>query len=147
MRQPRALLWGVYARAEGLLRASTRGWAFSFALLLLTVGSFSCASKSQQIPQGSNTTANANAGAALGNAVAAGVIWATGGGCRLQGCPYGSYCSGDSGFCQVRKCSEGCPPSTVCNEGLDRCQAAAPAKVPNDFLPVDNKIATPPTVH
>jgi hypothetical protein len=101
---------------------------------------------SSQIPQGQTVPAAQGGEAAL-TAVAAGVIWAAGGGCRLQGCPYGSFCNNDSGFCQVKKCSEGCPAMTVCNEGLDRCQAAPPARVPNDFLPQDNKIANPPTVH
>src|ERR1700712_2908254 len=104
------------------------------------------AASSQQIPQGSKVP-NASAGDAIANAVAAGVIWATGGGCKLQGCPYGSYCSYDTGFCQTRKCSEGCPLNTVCNEGLDRCQVASPARPPSDYLPTDNKLLTPPTVH
>ena len=133
----------------GFLRSLARGRAStSFLVALCVFGAVlpACAGSSQQIPQGSNVP-KASGGDALGNAVVAGVIWATGGGCRLQGCPYGSFCSADSGFCQVRKCSEGCPPGSVCNEGLDRCQAAAPARVPNDFLPTDNKIATPPTVH
>ncbi|MDB4974459.1 MAG: hypothetical protein JWN48_2800 [Myxococcaceae bacterium] len=124
-------------------------WSSGLALLggLLGPGLAACgAGTSQQIPQG-NRVPNASAGDAVGNAVIAGVVWAAGGGCRLQGCPYGSYCNHDNGFCQTRKCSEGCPLNTVCNEGLDRCQVAAPAKVPNDFLPTDNRLTTPPTVH
>jgi hypothetical protein len=90
---------------------------------------------------------SANPGLAVGTAVAAGVVWAAGGGCRLQGCPYGSYCDEKSGFCEVRKCSEGCPTMTVCNEGLDRCQAPAPATGPSDRLPQDDKINYPPGSH
>jgi hypothetical protein len=86
------------------------------------------------------------AGAAL-TAVAAGVVWAAGGGCRLQGCPYGSYCNQDSGFCDVRRCEMGCPRDTVCNEGLNRCQVQPPAKSPNDLLPQDNKLNNLPTMH
>jgi hypothetical protein len=92
-----------------------------------------------------SNSANA-AGAAL-TAVAAGVLWAAGGGCRLQGCPYGSYCNKDSGFCDVRRCSLGCPADTVCNEGLDRCQVKPPARAPNDLLPQDDKITNLPTMH
>jgi hypothetical protein len=83
------------------------------------------------------------AGAAV-TAIAAGALWAAGGGCRLQGCPYGSYCNQQTGFCDVRKCSEGCPDGTICNEGLGRCQATPPPKVPNDFLPQDDKRQLPP---
>jgi hypothetical protein len=86
------------------------------------------------------------AGAAL-TAVAAGVVWAAGGGCRLQGCPYGSYCNQDSGFCDVRRCEMGCPRDTVCNEGLNRCQVQPPAQGPSDLLPQDNKLTNLPTMH
>ena len=82
------------------------------------------------------------AGAAV-TAVAAGAVWAAGGGCRLQGCPYGSYCNQESGFCDVRRCDQGCPDGTVCNEGLGRCQASPPPSVPNDFLPQDDKRRPP----
>lgn len=91
-----------------------------------------------------------NVGSAAGagiTAAAAGVLWAAGGGCRLQGCPYGTYCNEKTGFCEVRKCAQGCPDGTVCNEGLDRCQAAPPARAPSDFLPQDNKIQNPPGSH
>jgi hypothetical protein len=85
-------------------------------------------------------------GAAV-TAIAAGAVWAAGGGCKLQGCPYGSYCNQKTGFCDVRKCSEGCPDDTICNEGLGRCQAVPPPKVPNDFLPQDDKRLSPPGTH
>lgn len=91
--------------------------------------------------------ATAAGGAAAGAAVTAGaaaVIWAVGGGCRLQGCPYGSFCNRKSGFCEVRTCAQGCPEGTVCNEGLDRCQAPSPPQTPNDFLPQDDAIQNPP---
>ena len=88
----------------------------------------------------------ANAGAAVGNAAAAGVLWAAGGGCRLQGCPYGTYCDRESGLCEVKKCSEGCPEGTVCNEGLDRCQGAPPPRTPSDRLPQDD-VRNPPGTH
>jgi len=91
-------------------------------------------------------TAVTAAGAGV-TAAAAGVVWAAGGGCRLQGCPYGSYCNQDTGLCDVKKCSEGCPSGTVCNEGLDRCQAPAPASTPNDRLPQDDLIRNPPGSH
>jgi hypothetical protein len=52
------------------------------------------------------------AGAAV-TAIAAGAMWAAGGGCRLQGCPYGSYCNQKTGFCDVRRCNEGCPDGTI----------------------------------
>lgn len=84
------------------------------------------------------------AGAAV-TAIAAGAVWAAGGGCRLQGCPYGSYCNQKTGFCDVRRCDEGCPDGTICNEGLGRCQASPPPSVPNDFLPQDDKRRLPGT--
>jgi hypothetical protein len=96
---------------------------------------------------GGGGTAVSATGGAVGSAAAAGVLWAAGGGCRLQGCPYGSYCDAKSGFCEVKKCSEGCPDGTVCNEGLDRCQGPSPPSTPNDRLPQDNKINNPPGTH
>ena len=72
-------------------------------------------------------------------ATAAATLWAVGGGCKLQGCPYGSYCDKKSGFCDTRTCGEGCQSNTSCNEGLDRCQDPAPASPPNDFLPSDQQ--------
>ncbi len=105
--------------------------------VLLLVGCATPSTPAPGVPGG-------NAGGAALTAVAAGAVWAAGGGCRLQGCPYGTYCDQKSGLCEVKKCSEGCPEATVCNEGLDRCQAAPPAQAPNDFLPQDNRITTPP---
>jgi len=84
------------------------------------------------------------AGAGI-TAAAAGALWVAGGGCRLQGCPYGTYCDEKNGLCDVRRCSEGCPDGTVCNEGLDRCQAPSPPAPPNDFLPTDDKRLLPGT--
>jgi hypothetical protein len=83
------------------------------------------------------------AGAAVVTAIAAGTLWLVAGGCRLQGCPYGSYCNQQTGYCDVRKCEQGCPDGTICNEGLGRCQAPPPPKVPNDFLPQDDKRIPP----
>jgi hypothetical protein len=96
---------------------------------------------------GGSSTAGAPAAGAVVTAVAAGVLWASAGGCKLQGCPYGTYCDKKSGFCEVHKCSEGCPDGTVCNEGLDRCQAPGPGAVPSDRLPQDDKIRNPPLSH
>lgn len=87
------------------------------------------------------------AGDAVINAAAAATLWVAAGGCKLQGCPYGSYCNEKTGYCDTRKCSEGCPPMTVCNEGLDRCQQPPIAKTPTDRLPQDDKIANPPGQH
>jgi hypothetical protein len=86
------------------------------------------------------------AGGANITAIAAGTLWIAGGGCRLQGCPYGSYCNKQSGYCDVRRCDMGCPDGTVCNEGLGRCQAPPPPSTPNDFLPQDSKL-NPPGTH
>lgn len=105
-----------------------------------------CAGR-QAGPNGPGEATAVTAGGAAGTAAAAGVIWAAGGGCRLQGCPYGSYCNRDTGLCDVRKCSQGCPSGTVCNEGLDRCQGPSPANTPNDRLPQDDRIRNPPGSH
>lgn len=90
--------------------------------------------------------AQANYVGAASTAAIAGAAWIAGGGCKLQGCPYGSYCNEKSGYCEVRTCSEGCPEGTVCNEGLDRCQVAPPAQAPSDRLPMDDK-RNPPNTH
>jgi hypothetical protein len=114
--------------------------------LWCALGAAACAG-SQTAPAGLDPATNAgNAGGAVATAAAAAAIWAAGGGCKLQGCPYGSYCNENTGFCDVRKCSDagGCPDGTVCNEGLDRCQMAPPPNTPNDFLPQDNVLTAPP---
>jgi len=97
----------------------------------------------QQVPPQQGGQSGSAAGAAI-TAAAAGTLWVAGGGCRLQGCPYGSYCNQKSAFCDVRSCADGCPEGTVCNEGLGRCQEPARASPPNDFLPQDNKANLPP---
>lgn len=86
------------------------------------------------------------AAGAVATALAAGAVWAIGGGCRLQGCPYGSYCNQKTGYCDVRRCEQGCPEGTICNEGLNRCQVAPPPQLPNDFLPQDDA-RNPPGTH
>ena len=112
--------------------------AFSVCVSLVVSIAFGCAAPTAT--PGPTTSG----GAAAATAGAAAAVWAAGKGCRLQGCPYGSYCNEESGFCEARSCSEGCPENTVCNEGLDRCQAAPPPDTPNDFLPQDDKINNPP---
>lgn len=109
--------------------------------LVALIWTESCGSQ-QVSPQAPSQGATA-AGAVV-TAIAAGTLWAAGGGCRLQGCPYGSYCNQKSGYCDVRSCEQGCPEGTVCNEGLGRCQAPPPPHTPNDFLPQDNKANLPP---
>jgi len=91
----------------------------------------------------SSSTGASVAGGAVVNATVAAAMWAVGKGCNMQGCPYGSYCNKQTGFCDTRRCSEGCPENTVCNEGLDRCQGPQPASTPNDFLPSDQVQYTP----
>ncbi|HVZ34174.1 MAG TPA: hypothetical protein VG963_17225 [Polyangiaceae bacterium] len=118
--------------------------AVSGVWALAAVAVMACAG-AQVAPQGNAAAVNAT-GTAI-TAAAAGVAWVAGGGCKLQGCPYGSYCNMQSGYCAVRRCSLGCPEGTVCNEGLDRCQAHAPPALPNDLLPQDSKLANPPGVH
>lgn len=111
--------------------------------MVLVLGA--CAGSQTVGPGLDPATNTGNAGGAVATAAAAAAIWAAGGGCKLQGCPYGSYCNHKTGFCDVRKCSDvgGCPDGTVCNEGLDRCQAAPPPNTPNDFLPQDS-VTHPP---
>jgi hypothetical protein len=113
--------------------------AASFALTA------SCAAPQPSPPLTGASQGTVAMGAAV-TAIAAGAIWAVGGGCRLQGCPYGSYCNQKSGFCDVRRCDQGCPEGTVCNEGLGRCQASTPLATPNDFLPQDDA-RMPPGTH
>jgi hypothetical protein len=108
------------------LRALALGWA-----IWVSAG---CASS------GNTATYNSgSAGAAVTTAAVAAVAQVTTG-CKFQGCPYGSYCNTKSGFCEARTCGEGCPGNTICNEGLDRCQAPPPPRTPNDFLPQDNRL-------
>jgi hypothetical protein len=106
--------------------------ALSLAWLLMSCGGSAPTPTMAGASQGQIAT-----GAAI-TAIAAGAVWAVGGGCRFQGCPYGSYCNQKTGFCDVRRCDQGCPVDTVCNEGLGRCQASPPPAVPNDFLPQDD---------
>jgi hypothetical protein len=114
--------------------------------LWCALGAAACAGPQAPGPGLNPATNTGNAGGAVVTAAAATALWAAGGGCKLQGCPYGSYCNEKTGFCDVRKCSDasGCPNGTVCNEGLDRCQAAPPPNTPNDFLPQDNVLTAPP---
>jgi hypothetical protein len=83
--------------------------------------------------------------AAINVAVAAAATGAVG--CKFQGCPYGSYCDQNTGWCVARRCGDGCPDGTVCNEGLDRCQAPAPPATPNDWLPTDRPADWFPPMH
>jgi len=91
---------------------------------------------------GSGNTASWNSGsssAAVTTAAVAAVAQVSTG-CKFQGCPYGSYCNTNTGYCEAKTCNQGCPANTVCNEGLNRCQAPPPPKTPNDFLPQDNRL-------
>jgi hypothetical protein len=117
-------------------------------LLALWLGSCGGAAPGYDPATGQAVPASGNVavGGAVATAAAAAVIWATAGGCKLQGCPYGSVCNKKSGFCDVIKCEDGCPDGTICNEGLHRCQAPPPPKTPNDFLPQDSKL-NPPGYH
>lgn len=126
---------------KGLFEAGARALSGLGLLVLLAAGG--CA-PSQIQPQQAGGGQGGSPGLAAATALAAGTLWAAGGGCRLQGCPYGSYCNQKSTFCDVRRCGEGCPEGTVCNEGLGRCQEPARASPPNDFLPQDNKANLPP---
>ena len=111
------------------MRRSAMWLSLSFAL------SWSCGGTSAGIGGG----AGGGTAGAVGTAGAAAVL-SVAGGCKLQGCSYGSYCNKDSGYCDTRKCTdpEGCPPGTVCNEGMNRCQEPGPPNTPNDFLPQDS---------
>ncbi|MFT3926283.1 MAG: hypothetical protein QM778_27305 [Myxococcales bacterium] len=109
------------------LRALALGWA-------IWVSTAGCGAATTQA-----TLASGSPGLALTNAAVAVVAQASTG-CRFQGCPYGSFCNMETGFCEVKKCGDGCPGNTVCNEGLNRCQAPPPPKTPTDFLPQDNQL-------
>ncbi|HEY6878623.1 MAG TPA: hypothetical protein VI299_11425 [Polyangiales bacterium] len=90
---------------------------------------------------------SSNAAGAAATAGAAAVLSVVAG-CKVQNnCGYGAYCNHDTGYCVVRKCSEGCPGHAVCNEGLDRCQDPPPPRVPSDRLPQDDRLANPPGTH
>jgi hypothetical protein len=128
-------------------RQSTFCWWGVYLVVLVSVTQWVGCASSTAGGQNAAYSNSANAGGAALTAVAAGVIWAAGGGCRLQGCPYGSFCNQESGFCDVRRCAQGCPADTICNEGLNRCQARPPPRIPSDRLPQDDKISNPPTVH
>ena len=117
-----------------------RAWLGALALAASS-SLWGCAGANSAGPNTPGVSTSATGAAATAGAAA--VLWAVGGGCKLQGCPYGSYCNKDSGFCEAKRCSEGCPDGTVCNEGLDRCQVAPPPKTPNDFLPQDSVLAPP----
>lgn len=109
-------------------------WALSLGATLTTACGGATLGNQNYDP---NQAANNYAGAGITAAVA-GVAWVAGGGCRFQGCPYGSFCDNKTGYCVAQTCAAGCPDGTVCNEGLDRCQAAPPAETPRDTLPQDD---------
>src|SRR5688572_8458815 len=90
------------------------------ALGAALLAALSCGPASTPLETGGLSSGQA-AGAVVITAIAAGTLWLAGGGCRLQGCPYGSYCNKETGYCDVRKCEDGCPDGTICNEGLGRC--------------------------
>jgi hypothetical protein len=130
----------AYIWAMCLLCSPRTAWLSALAFVALST-QWGCAGENQAGPNAPGVgTSVAGAG---GTAAAAAVLWAVGGGCKLQGCPYGSYCNKESGYCEVVRCADGCPSGTVCNEGLDRCQMAPPPSTPNDFLPQDSKLAPP----
>lgn len=115
------------------MRVAGRGCTSLFLLLLLAA----CGPRAQGREPGPN-------GGGVGVADALAVV----AGCKLQNnCGYGAFCNRETGFCVVRKCSEGCPNETVCNEGLDRCQDPPPPRLPNDRLPQDDKLQTLPGAH
>jgi len=124
-------------RSTGSSRLAA-GFSFSAAL---AIGAGGCGGMTQSGPT------SANPGAAVGTAAAAAVVFAVAGGCRLQGCPYGSFCNASTGFCVAQTCAAGCPTGKVCNEGLNRCQDAPRPKTPTDALPQDNKATYLPTMH
>jgi hypothetical protein len=58
-------------------------------------------------------------------AVAAGALWAGGGGCAIAGCRYPMVCNEGSGLCEHMRCGEhvgGCPPATRCEPTTYTCQ-------------------------
>jgi hypothetical protein len=57
--------------------------------------------------------------------VAAGALWAGGGGCKVAGCRPPMVCNEGSGFCENAPCGEGhpgCPIGTTCNARKLRCE-------------------------
>jgi hypothetical protein len=115
-----------------------RGQPARFGSLFLLVVLTGCGSRVQPNEPGAPSAGGPTVASTLGVVA----------GCKLQNnCGYGSYCNHETGFCESRKCSQGCPGSTVCNEGLDRCQDPPPARTPSDRLPVDDKIQTLPGTH
>jgi len=140
------LVWLARGRARFDFgsRADPGASTLGAAILVLPLLALGCGGASPSPPLSGASQGQIATGAVV-TAIAAGTLWAVGGGCRLQGCPYGSYCNKETGFCDVRRCDQGCPDGTVCNEGLGRCQVSAPPAVPNDFLPQDDARLPPGT--
>jgi hypothetical protein len=64
-------------------------------------------------------------GEAAVTAVAAGALWAGGGGCAIAGCRYPFVCNTGSGLCEHMACGEGkgsCPPGLSCDTMTSTCR-------------------------
>jgi hypothetical protein len=64
-------------------------------------------------------------GEAAVTAVAAGALWAGGGGCAINGCRYPYVCNKGSGLCEPMTCGEGkgtCPPGLACEAMTSTCR-------------------------
>lgn len=58
-------------------------------------------------------------------AVAAGALWAGGGGCKIAGCRYPLVCNQGSELCEYMPCGENasvCPAGTVCESTTQTCR-------------------------
>jgi len=75
-------------------------------------------------PTGQCTEAGGPTEAAV-TAVAAGALWAGGGGCKINGCRYPLVCNQGSGFCEYMPCGENasiCPAGTTCERTSQTCR-------------------------
>jgi hypothetical protein len=101
-------------------------WPGAFASVWVAVGWASgCASQMYcEYPTGPCTQAGGPTEAAV-TAVAAGALWAGGGGCKIAGCRHPLVCNQGSELCEYLPCGENksvCPAGTRCEPTSQTCR-------------------------
>lgn len=101
-------------------------WSVAWAGLFVAVGWASgCASQMYcDYPTGQCVEGGGPTEAAV-TAVAAGALWAGGGGCKIAGCRHPLVCNPGSELCEYLRCGENasvCPAGTICEPNTQTCR-------------------------
>jgi hypothetical protein len=110
----------------GSARFFARGRGRTWATLLLASAWLGVGCASQLVcetPSGACVNTGGPTEAAV-TALAAGTLWAAGGGCAIAGCRYPLQCNQGSGLCEHLRCGEhrDCPVSTSCDQSTYTCR-------------------------